>query len=233
MKCAIMQPTYLPWAGYFNLIINSDIFVFLDDVQFERRSWQSRNRILLDGVEKTLSISTVKASQNEIIKNIALDDSVGWRAKHGSILRYAYGKAPFGKEMLDLLLPLLEYRVDKLSELNILIIMAISEKLGIKTKFCNASDLLCCGKRSEHLIGICNKVGADVYLSPIGAKEYLLDDQFEKFSNLKICFQDYIPDTYLQYKNQDAFISHLSVVDVIANLGFKKTRCYVEGLNGV
>lgn len=58
MKCGIMQPTYLPWSGYFNLISSVDIFVFLDDIQFNRRSWQTCNRVLLRGEEYMLSVST-------------------------------------------------------------------------------------------------------------------------------------------------------------------------------
>ena len=68
-SCAIMQPTYLPWSGYFNLIKNVDIFIFLDDVQFDRRSWQTRNRINQGGRDLLLSLSTNKTTQNEFIKN--------------------------------------------------------------------------------------------------------------------------------------------------------------------
>lgn len=87
-----MQPTYLPWAGYFHLIGTVDKFVFLDDVQFERRSWQSRNRILLEGREHYLTVPVRKASRSELIKNIAIDNDQEWRKRHLQLLRQAYLK---------------------------------------------------------------------------------------------------------------------------------------------
>ena len=82
MKCAIMQPMYLPWAGYFNLIAAVDTFVFLDDVQLERQSWQTRNRILLGGKEVLLSVPTQRVPLDTPIELIALADATRWRHRH-------------------------------------------------------------------------------------------------------------------------------------------------------
>ena len=91
---AIMQPTYLPYLGYFQLMAASEVFVFLDDVQFARRSWQSRNRILTANGELMLTVPVKKHDRDTPICAIEIDDSQGWRDKHLAAIRHAYGKRP-------------------------------------------------------------------------------------------------------------------------------------------
>ena len=95
---AIMQPTYLPYLGYFQLMAASDVFVFLDDVQFARRSWQSRNRILTAQGELMLTVPVKKHDRDTPIHAIEIDDSQPWRDKHLAAIRHAYGKRPFFEE---------------------------------------------------------------------------------------------------------------------------------------
>lgn len=228
MKCAIMQPTYLPWSGFFNLISNVDIFVFLDDVQFDRRSWQTRNRVLLNGNEILLSISTRKATRETLLKDIFIAHEPDWRQKHWQSLIQAYRKARYGKDVLGLLEeffngppPIL------LAEFNRKIIEVISTNLGLGATFLLASDLACHGNRSSHLMEIAKKVGCDEYLSPCGSAGYLEQDSFPEISNLVLTFQDFHPQRYPQLGARD-FVSHLSVIDVIANLGLRETREYIS-----
>ena len=82
MIVSIMQPTYLPWLGYFDLIARSDIFVFLDDVQFSYRSWQQRNRILDLGKEKMLTVPVVRRGNRTNILDTVIDERQLWREKH-------------------------------------------------------------------------------------------------------------------------------------------------------
>ena len=92
MKCVVMQPTYLPWTGYFNLIFQSDVFVFLDDVQYERGSWQNRNRILLNGQPHFLTVPSIRTQLSEQIKMVEIDAKKNWRSKHVKTIKQAYGK---------------------------------------------------------------------------------------------------------------------------------------------
>ena len=81
MKCAIMQPHYFPWAGYFNLISKVNKFVFLDDVQFSKNSWQSRNQIIINDQKKWIMIPLKKSPLNTNIKDKLIDYSKKWQSK--------------------------------------------------------------------------------------------------------------------------------------------------------
>ncbi len=227
MKCVIMQPTYLPWAGYFNLISQADIFVFLDDVQYEKSSWQSRNRIILNNQSHLLSVPVQKLSLSQTISTIKLDDRRNWRTKHFKTIEHAYSKHPYQKEILMILQGLFDKSVQNLSELNICLIQILSEHLELSTKFLRASDLNIDGKRSEHIFKICEYLNCNEYLSPIGSKQYLQEDKVFEQSKIKLLFQEYEPMPYPQLKCLN-FISHLSIIDVVANIGWQGALEYIQ-----
>lgn len=222
-----MQPTYLPWSGYFNLLVEADKFVFLDDVQFERQSWQSRNRILLDGKEQMLVVPVKRDGLGTLINQATISNENNWRRTHWRTLQAAYGKAPYGEQMLSVLKPFYEDEgTQHLSDLNQSIIRAIASALKIDTPVFRASELGCEGQRSVRLAKICETLGCDEYLSPRGSEAYLREDNFEEEAAAKLSFQEFEPAPYQQYRAV-RFVSHLSVVDVIANLGFDGARAYV------
>lgn len=227
MRCAIMQPTYLPWAGYFNLIRLADAFVFLDDVQFERRSWQSRNRILLNGREQYLTVPVIKNARDTPLHEIRICHDENWMEKHLRTLNEAYKKAEHGKEMLDIIERVFSAKTYlRLTELTEQVISAIADALMIETRFVRASSLECGGKRTDHLIQICRSLACDTYIAPQGSKDYLEDDNFTGKTAIELEIQDYRPGPYRQYRSS-SFISHLSIVDVIANKGLISTSRYI------
>jgi hypothetical protein len=222
-----MQPTYLPWAGYFNLIANVDQFVFLDDVQFERQSWQCKNRILLGGQATTLMVPVRKAPLSTRIQDVAVDDAKGWRARHAQALTDAYGAAPRGPWVLEAITPLIVgTAVQQLSTLNVRLIRALCELLGLRPRFHLASELACEGRRSEHVALICERIGEQAYLSPAGAREYLEADSFAAQYGKQVRYQSFEPATYAQ-GGTPAFVSHLSIVDLLAWHGPEVARAYV------
>jgi WbqC-like protein family len=227
MKCVIMQPTYLPWSGYFNLIAQADIFVFLDDVQYEKCSWQNRNRIPLKNQPYWLSVPVQHSGHTQLINTIRLDDQRNWRYKHLRLLEQTYSKHPYQKEILSSVQCLVDRSIVHLADLNIRLIQIFSDSLGLTTKFLRASKLNIGGKRSKHVLNICEYLNCDEYLSPIGAKEYLREDGVFENSAIKLSFQHYDPSPYLQLKCNN-FISHLSILDVVANIGWQKTLEYVQ-----
>lgn len=224
-----MQPTYLPWSGYFNLVARVDDFVFLDDVQFERRSWQSRNRILLDGREHLLTVPVRKSPREARIHEIAIDDGGAWRSQHAKVLEAAYRQAPHGGTALQLVLPhLADTALRLLADLNIRIIESICALFPLPARMHRASRLGCPGDRSEHLARICEAVGTDDYLSPAGSREYLEQDRFAERYGKRLTVQQFAPAPYAQ-RRAPAFVSHLSILDVIAHLGPSATFDYIRG----
>jgi hypothetical protein len=223
-----MQPTYLPWAGYFNLIAQVDVFVFLDDVQFERQSWQTRNRILLQGREHLLVVPAARLSLGTRIDQARVAEDPRWRSDHWKTLAAAYGKAPFGAQTLDLLRPFYEGPAPSLlAEFNEGLVSAIAGAIGLDTRTVRASSLGCGGKRSDHVAQICAAIGCDEYLSPQGAREYLEQDGFPGNSGVRLLFQRFDPAPYAQ-RGAREFVPRLSLVDLLANLGSAATLRYVR-----
>ncbi len=222
-----MQPTYLPWAGYFNLMKNVDIFVLLDDVQFNRRSWQQRNRILLQGKEKILTIPVQsKGKRSQLINQVVLDTEQNWFDSHKSILETAYSKHPYGKEIIDLYSNVVNPETTLLRDVNVSFIEAIKCYLNISTELVLSSDIPVEGKKSDYLINICNYVGANNYLSPLGSYEYIEEEGLFNKTSINIEYQNYKPEEYIQ-KNSELYIPSLSIVDVLANIGHKETIQYI------
>lgn len=230
MRCAIMQPTYFPWAGYFNLIAQVDVFVFLDDVQFERRSWQNRNRILLNGQPHWLTVPAHRDHLGQSIIEIAIDDKRNWREKQFRLLQQAYSHHPHVDEMLAAAGLILDRNLDNLAELNIRTVTHLMHELGIATRILRSSALDLPGKRTERLIRICDRIGCTEYVSPMGASDYLAEDGFAAKTATSLTFASYVPEPYSQVGNR-SFVSHLSILDVLANAGKSATSRYVRGVD--
>ncbi len=228
MKCAIMQPTYLPWIGYFNLIASVDIFVLLDDVQFAKRSWQQRNRILLNGTEKYLTVPVLtKGKRDQTIEEVILDNSQDWKKDHINTLNHAYVKHRYGIEMLSIISEALNKPHCSLAETNIEIITSILNQLNISKKILKSSDLPVEGKKSEYLFNICNYVEADIYLSAAGSKEYIQEEGIFDASDILVEYHSFPIKEYPQ-QGINSFVPYMSIVDLIANIGFKNSNVYIQ-----
>jgi hypothetical protein len=224
--CSVMQPTYLPWAGYFNLIEKSDVFVFLDDTQFQKNSWHNRNRLLVSQKPHWLTVPVKHNTLMQTIKETEIDITKHWRKKHSKLLQQTYSKHPFSEDMLCVCSEIEKDNITHLAELNINLILWILEKLDIKTEMLVSSDLGIGGKRTTRLIEILHKLQVDGFLSPGSAMEYLEEDDFSSQTSVDLIFQEFDPAPY-QQRNHHAFESHLSILDVVANLGWEGTRQYI------
>jgi WbqC-like protein family len=178
LRIAIAQPTYLPWLGYFDLLDQVDRFVLLDSVQFERQSWQQRNRIKTPQGLAWLTIPVVfrgKLNQNIADVNIRVPDF--WR-DHLRAIELNYRRAPFFERYYDEFRQRIEISVSSLSlsELTISLLHWLAEIIGITTPMVRSSQLPVHGKRTGLLAEICLSLGASAYLSPLGSSEYLLDE---------------------------------------------------------
>lgn len=225
--CVIMQPTYLPWAGYFNLISRSDVFVFLDDVQFEKQSWQSRNRVLVNGRVHWLIVPIKHTNRNQSIYDIDIADDINWRKKHSLTLKQSYSKHPHFRDIIEIINLIEDEEYNHLADLNIAIIKRICKILEIECDFYRSYNLGITGQRTERLIKFCEFFQCGTYLSPVGSTEYLMKDGHFESLTVRLEFQNYTPISYSQMGTKE-FVSHLSIVDILANIGAEETRDYIK-----
>jgi hypothetical protein len=220
MICAISQPTFLPWLGWFDLVDQAKLMVILDDVQFDKRSWQQRNRIRTHNGLEYLSVP-VKTSglYHQAIMDCELVDQL-FVEKILKTLWTNYAKAPFFADSIDELAATLEVAAATrhLAELNCALISWMAGKLGVTTPMVRASILGTAGERGDHLALICERVGAGHYISPAGAEDYLLEDKnaFDQ-RGISVSLQAYDHPQYVQ--RFSPFIPYASAVDLIFNLG--------------
>jgi hypothetical protein len=228
VKIAIMQPTYIPWAGYFNLISKADRFVFLDDVQFAAGSWQQRNRIICNGQAQMLTVPVlVKGRRDQLIHEAQTDETQNWRQKHLRTLRRIYGRDTYGKAAIDLVEKVFGRPTRSLAEINIGLIEEFCRCLEIPLQRVCSYELNLGGKKSGHLLEICRHFQADTYLSAAGSREYLEEEGLLSAAGLRVLYQNFDTTPYPQWGAAE-FVSHLSIVDIVANLGFDGARSYVD-----
>jgi len=226
--CVIMQPTAFPWAGYFNLMAQADVFVFLDDVQLAPRSWQTRNQIIMNGSKQWISFDIRNSGSRQLINEALIFDLDHWKKKNIKTISQAYARHPHAEAVREILYLLDGFKSPSLSVFNEGLIGFIAERLDISAVRFKSSQIKSDGKRGDRIISICEAVMASEYLSPIGSKEYLEIDRFTEKTTISLRFQDYAPGVYRQH-GRDSFKSHLSIIDVIANLGWNLTKEYIRG----
>ena len=215
---AIMQPTYLPWIGYFALIDRVDVFVFLDSVQFDRRSWQQRNRIKGAGGPQMLTVPVFKKGLREqCIADVRINPAAGFPGKHVRAIEHCYAHAPrfepYGAGLIDIL----RRPHKRLANLTIDLIQWLAGQLGITTRWVLSSSLDATGKKADLLVDLCRKLGADRYVSPPGARAYLENSDAFDSLGIPVIYNDYRHPAYPQLHGP--FVSHLSIVDLMFNVG--------------
>lgn len=219
MKIAISQPAYLPWLGYFDLIDQVDTFVLLDSVQFEKQSWQQRNRIKTPSGLQWLTVPVIfRGRLGQRIQDVEIRDRDFCRV-HLRAIELNYRRAPFFAQFWDQVSGILSsFCGSQLAELNQTLIEWFCRRLDIHTKMVRSSELQQTGKRSELLVSICQHLHAGEYVSPLGSAAYLLGDlaQFRK-AGIDVFFQHYEHPEYNQLF--PPFQSHASVLDLIFNAG--------------
>ena len=159
---AIMQPTYLPWIGYFAMISQADMFIYLDSVQFARRSWQQRNRIKTSNSELMLTVPVIKRGKREQrIDETEIDLNSNFSQKHWRSIETAYAKAPYFQTYASEIKKHIIASKPKLVDLNISLIETLCELFEINTPRLKSSELRCAGAKSTLLVALAKTVDAD------------------------------------------------------------------------
>ena len=220
MKCVINQPNYIPWRGYFHQISKADVFVFYDDVQYDKHGWRNRNRIKTANGPVWLTIPVLKKGvvKNHIpIKEIFIDWSQDWAHKHWKTIEQAYGKTPFFEVYSSTLKEFYACRFDKLADLTIQLTILIAEVLGISgTKFVRSSSLEPTGTKTNRLLDVLKQLGATHYISGPAAKSYLEE---AKLADAGIVTEYMIYDYPVYSQLYPPYDAQVSILDLIFMTG--------------
>ncbi len=213
----VLQPGYLPWLGFFDQMRRADVFVYYDDVQFDKNSWRNRNRIRALNGPHWLSVPVLHQGLGKpLIKDIRIDNRVPWARKHIGTLKQFYREAVYIDRYIEPIEKILNRQWIYLVDLNVELAAQMAEWLKIKTQVVFASKLGIEGERSERLLAICKHFQAQKYLSGDSAREYLDVGLFSK-NGIKVEWQDYQHPAYRQLHGE--FLPYLSALDLLLNMG--------------
>lgn len=216
MKVAIHQPNYLPWMGYIEKIADSDIFVFLDDVQYSNQGGHNRNLIKTTNGKLFLTVP-VEQHFGDKINEVRTKDELGWKKKHLNNIVSYYKRAPYYQILYPIMEELLAKPYQNIAQMNAAILVRWSREFGLKTEFKWSSELYITGHRESKVIDICCSLGADCYLSGNGARSYQAAEHFTE-KGIRLEYQSYQSIVYPQLWGD--FIPDLSALDYIMNCGF-------------
>ena len=219
-RVAILQSSYIPWRGYFDLLRSVDEFILYDDAQYTKRDWRNRNQIKTKDGLLWLSIPVeVKGKFTQAIKDVCIS-TPGWHDQHFKTISAAYARAPHFREYRDCLEELFRGATStKLSEVNRRFIEGLARILGITTKISWSMDYELPEGRVERLVALCRQAGATSYLSGPSARAYI-DGQPSLFADagIDVAYIDY--SGYPEYPQlYPPFEQHVSVIDLIVNAG--------------
>lgn len=225
LTVSIHQPAYLPWLGYFDRIAASDVFIFLDTVQFEKNSFTNRNRIKTPQGPHWLTVPVLGQGHfDKTLIDLEIDGRQDWKKKHLRSIEQNYRRAPFFAERFDRLATTYAPAHRYLAELCFCQLAFWLHELRIPTRVLRASEMAIEGSKSDLVLALCRAVGATTYLSGTLGRDYLREDEFAA-AGIALSYQDYAHPTYPQLYG--AFAPALSVIDFwmnCADLGaFRRT----------
>ncbi len=214
MKLAIMQPYFLPYIGYFQLINAVDKFVILDDVNYINKGWINRNRILVNGKAQLITIPLKEASQNKHISEIELINEINWKFKLLKTFEFNYKKAPNYKDIYPIIESIVLFEETNLSSYIHNSLLQICHYLDINTVIEATSSKYENGhlKAAEKIIDICLQENAQIYINPIGGTELYDKLMFEK-NEIQLNFMQAERNEYKQFNYE--FVPWLSMVDIL------------------
>lgn len=214
--CAIHQPNFFPWLGYFDKIRRSDVFVFLDAVAYPKSgnsmgSWCNRVRIDVQGKPRWAACAVRREHGEQKISDVMIDDDRPWRHNLLRTLALNYRRSPNFERAMATLEPLVLHAEARLAEFNIYTVRKLSDILGVDAKFCRQSELPARGRATDLLIAITRAVKCDAYLCGGGAEGYQQDTQFSH-QGIRLLHENFQTDPY---RVPDRFIPGLSVIDYL------------------
>ena len=221
MTAVILQPSYLPWRGYFHLMRRADVFVHYDDVQYTRQDWRSRNRIRVPGGTEwlTIPVETAGFLTNRLtIKDARVHWGRPWNRSHRDKIVRSYAHTPHFSRYFPAIDEILSAHEELLVAYTIPLVERLAAALGIaSTRFVRSSELgIEDDDPTERLVRICAHLGADRYLSGPSAKDYLDEARFAP-AGIALEFMEYRYPAYRQI--DDVYEPAVSVIDLLFMTG--------------
>ena len=227
IRCAIHQPNFFPWLGYFNKIARADVFILLDDAQYQKTGGTWTNRVQIRAGERALWLTAPvdrSYSGTRAINEIQFSPRESdWREKMLKTIQQNYSRARHFGEIAPQLEPLLAYKTDSLCSYNVNAVLGICQLLGLPaSKFRVSSSLDVNETATERLVSLSKAVGARAYMCGGGADGYQQDDKFEA-AGLRLEYQNFKHPVYVQHGG-GLFVPGLSIIDSLMNCGVRGVR---------
>jgi hypothetical protein len=228
VNVVILQPSYIPWRGYFDQIRRADLFIFYDDVQYDKHGWRNRNQIKTHQGKQwlTIPVHTRGVTNGTLIKDVRIDWSKPWTKNHLKSLSFAYNKTPYFKEHISLLESFYERRDEFLADFTIETSIRLARELGFtSTRFMRSSEMSDIqGQKTDRVIHILKRVGATHYLCGPSASSYM---EPGKFDAARITFE-YMEYRYPEYPQlYPPYDPYVSILDLLFMIG-KDSCSYFE-----
>lgn len=213
----VLQPGYLPWLGFFDQLHRADVFVYYDDVQYDKHGWRNRNRIKTQAGPTWLTVPVLHSGHGvQRILDVEIDARTAWQRKHVASIRQAYARAPYCDRYLSELEEVLQRKWERLVDLDIACVELLARWLGLKRQIERSSMLGIGGERSERLLNVCLHFGASRYVSGDAAQTYLDVALFERHG-IAVEWQRFVHPVYPQLHGE--FLPFLSALDLVFNCG--------------
>jgi len=213
----VLQPGYVPWLGFFDQLRRSDVFIYYDDVQFDKNGWRNRNRIKTVKGAHWLTVPVRHAGRmGQPICDVEVDPTQRWSQRHLRSIRESYARAAFLELYYEELAETLQREWRLLVDLDIAIVALMCRWLALERPMLRSSELGVAGGKSDRLVGLCRHVGANRYLSGSSARDYL-DTPLFAAAGIAVEWQDYAHPVYPQLHG--AFLPFLSTLDLLFNVG--------------
>jgi hypothetical protein len=216
LRVAISQSNYIPWRGYFDLIDDVDLFIYLDDVQYTARDWRNRNKIKTNNGTIWLTVPVVSDSRQQLISDTRINYQFDWNEYHVHQIHHFYKKAPFYSLYSEELVYLLRCRYETISQLNQTLAAWVVRQLDIKTQLAKSSAFEAEGRRLEKIIALLKKSGATCYVSGPAAESYIELERFKQ-AGIGLEYKTYNYDAYPQLYGP--FNNQVSILDLLFNVG--------------
>jgi WbqC-like protein family len=216
MKVAIHQPQYFPYGGFFQKVSLSDLYVIMDDAQYDKR-FTNRNRIIAPNGPIWISVPINKKQKFSPNLEVEINNEMAWRDLHWRRLQLSYNNSRFFHLYKGYFEQLYKKEWKMLFDIDLETLRQVISWLGLKTEIILESELGVKSKSTQRLVDVCKAVGADTYVAGSGSKRYMEESLFSK-NDLHLEYQNWVPIEYQQHLAKE-FVPNLSIIDLLANMG--------------